>query len=181
MALTSVSVRRSAAVRAICCSMTCRKSSSDSTSCHSLLSVRRIISADSGPQPDVTNVPPDRPRRTVTYPASASRAIASRTVARLTLSIAASSRSVGSRCPGTNWPSAIAVTNRSAIRSPVVRTIIGLSTPCDAGVSRSAPFGAGRPPPAPSAPPPPVSAPLPAGSARPAGHNALPSGSPPPA
>ena len=88
--------------------------------------------------------------------------MASRTVARLTLSIAASSRSVGSRWPGTNSPSAIAVTNRSAIRSPVVRTVIGLSSPGPAACPVPA---APRSPPAPRLLWP--------------GHDALPPGSPP--
>ena len=42
---------------------------------------------------------------------------------RLIPSADASSRSEGRRCPGTNSPSAIAVTSRSAMCSPPVRSL----------------------------------------------------------
>src|SRR6266496_607381 len=62
MAATSLSSRRSAAVRAIIRSISWRNSSSSVSSCQAGTRVRRIISSESGPRSAATKVPPPRPR-----------------------------------------------------------------------------------------------------------------------
>ena len=89
-----------------------RPATSPSSRASRLAGVRRGFGSTS-----LTNVPPYRPRRDSTYPASVSARIASRRVTRLTFSRAARSRSDGSRSPGTTTPSLIACSNRSTVSS----------------------------------------------------------------
>ncbi len=92
----------------------------------------------------VTRVPPPRPRRVVTSPASRRAAIASRNVVRLTARRSASSRSGGSCSPSAMAPSRIARASCSTVFSKALPSSAGRSTASDSAVcaSSSAPLTA---------------------------------------